>query len=100
MNTTTIHTGPADGWHLVITARAGLARWIVKFQYTKNGQAKTRAGAWLACGRWVSTQFSPDGGSEARAIAEAWLRAHPVPVPGRVVTATVVPGLDFRGVKP
>ena len=23
---TTINTGPADGWHLVITARAGLAR--------------------------------------------------------------------------
>ena len=97
---TTIYTGPADGWQLVITARAGLARWIVKFEYTKNGQAKTRTGAWLARGSWVVFQFSPELGSEARAIAEAWLLANPVPVPGRVVTATVVPGLDFRSVKP
>ena len=82
MTTRTVYTGPADGWNLAITARAGLARWIVKFEHTKNGQAKTRTGAWLACGRWVSTQFSPGGGSEARAIAEAWLLANPVPVPG------------------
>jgi hypothetical protein len=100
MNARSIYTGPADGWGLVITARPALGRWIVKFEYTKNGQAKTRTGAWLACGRWVSTRFSPDGGSDARAIAEAWLKAHPVPAPGRVVTAKVVPGLDFRGVKP
>ena len=76
---TTIYTGPADGWNLAITARAGLARWIVKFEYTKNGQAKTRTGAWMARGFWVGTQFSPDGGSDARAIAEAWLLANPVP---------------------
>ena len=82
MTTHAIYNGPADGWHLAITACAGLTRWIVKFEYTKNGQAKTRTGAWLACGRWVSTQFSPDGGSDARAIAEVWLLANPVPVPG------------------
>ena len=99
MTTRTIYTGPADGWGLAITARAGLARWIVKFEYTKNGQAKTRTGAWMARGSWVGTQFSPELGSEARAIAEAWLLANPVPMPGCVVTATVVPGLDFRGVQ-
>jgi hypothetical protein len=79
---TTIYTGPADGWGLVITARAGLARWIVKFEYTRRGQIKTRTGAWLDFRAWDSTRYSPDHSSEARTIAEAWLRANPVPAPG------------------
>jgi hypothetical protein len=82
MTTHTIYSGPADGWQLTITARAGLGRWIVQFRYTKNVQAKTRTGAWMARGFWLGTQFSPDEGSDARTIAEAWLLANPVPVPG------------------
>ena len=84
MNTTTIYSGPADGWHLAISARAALDRWIVKFEYTKNDQAKTRTGAWSARGFWVGTRYHPGHGSEARAIAEAWLLVNPVPVPGGV----------------
>ena len=100
MTTTTIYTGSADGWHLTITARAGLGRWVLEFAFIKNGPSKKRTGVWLAGGRWDPSRWLPDHGSDARAIAEAWLLANPVPVPGRVVTATVVPGLDFRGVKP
>ena len=79
---TTIYTGLADGWGLVITARPALGQWIVKFEYTRNGQTKTRTGAWLARGAWDPTRYSPDHSSEARAIAESWLKANPVPVPG------------------
>ena len=101
LHTLTIYSGPADGWHLAITARAAsTGRWSVKFEFTKSNRKEIRVGAWLADRRWHPTLWSPDLGSEARAIAEAWLKANPVPVPGRVVTATVVPGLDFRGVKP
>jgi hypothetical protein len=82
MNTRTIYTGLADGGHLTITARAGLARWVLEFAFIRNGPSKMRTGVWLAAGRWDSTRWSPDLGSEARAIAESWLRAHPVPVPG------------------
>ncbi|MCE2836638.1 MAG: hypothetical protein LW834_06720 [Cyanobium sp. 49614_E6] len=82
MNTRTIYTGPADGWHLAITARAGMGRWIVKFEHIKSSRVKSRIGAWLADGRWHSTLWSPDLGSEARAIAETWLLANPVPVFG------------------
>ena len=79
---TTINTGPADGWHLVITARAGLARRALEFAFIRNGPSKKRTGVWLAGGRWDSTRWSPDLGSEARAIAETWLLANPVPAPG------------------
>ena len=82
MTTHTIYTGPADGWHLTITAHAGLARWIVRFEHTKGSRVKSRVGTWLAAGRWHTALWSPYLGSEARAIAEAWLRTHPVPVPG------------------
>ena len=99
MTTRTIYTGPADGWGLAITARAALGRWSVKFEFTKSNRKKIRVGAWLADKRWHPTLWFPGLGSDARAIAEAWLLANPVPVPGRVVTATVVPGLDFRGVQ-
>ncbi len=100
MTTHIIYAGPADGWNLAITARPALGRWIVKFEFTKSNRKKIRVGAWLADKRWHPTLWSPGLGSEARAIAESWLKANPVPVLGRVVTATVVPGLDFRGVKP
>ena len=82
MNTTTIYSGPSNDCNdcqLLVTARAGLARWIVKFEYTRKGQTKTRTGAWFARGAWDPTRYSPDEGSEARAIAEAWLLANSVP---------------------
>lgn len=77
-----IFTGQADGWMLTITVRAALDRWIMKFDYTKSLQLKTRTGAWLHPGRWDPTQYGPESGSEARTIAETWLRNHPVPAPG------------------
>ena len=82
MTTRTIYHGPADGWRLVITARGALGRWSVKFEFTKINRKKIRVGAWLADKRWHPTLWSPDLGSEARAIAEAWLLSNPVPVPG------------------
>jgi hypothetical protein len=98
---TTIYTGPADGWHLTITARAAVGRWALKFTYsTTSGRKKDRHTTWIDKIGWGLRQWQPLADSETRAIAEAWLKANPVPVPNRVVTATVVPGLDFRGVKP
>lgn len=81
-HTRQIFTGSADSWDLAISVRAGLGRWMVTFEFRRNGQVKTRTGAWLNLGRWDSTRYNPEPGSEARAIAEAWLRDHPVPAPG------------------
>ena len=101
MNTTTIYSGPADGWHLAISARPAMGCWALKFAFTSDsGRTKLEHTAWSRSGGWNPTVWQPLLGSQTRTIAEAWLLANPVPVPGRVVTATVVPGLDFRGVKP
>ena len=101
MNTHTIYTGPADGWHLDITARAAMGRWALRFIFTSaSDRTKAEYTTWSRNGGWNPRTWHPLPSSETRAIAEAWLLANPVPVPGRVVTATVVPGLDFRGVKP
>lgn len=81
-HTRQIFTGPADGWYLTITFRAGLDRWMVTFKFAKGERLKTRTGAWFHAGSWDPTQWRPDSGSEARAIAEAWLRDHPVPATG------------------
>ena len=100
MNTRTVYTGPADGWHLAITARAAVGRWALGFIFTSaSGRIKTEYTTWSRNGGWNPTAWHSLPGSETRAIAEAWLLANPVPVPGRVVTATVVPGFDFRGVR-
>ena len=101
MNTHTIYTGPADGWNLDITARATMDRWALKFTFTStSNRTEAEYTTWSRASGWNPKAWQPLPGSDARAIAEAWLKANPVPVPGRVVTATVVPGLDFRGVKP
>ena len=101
MTTRTIYTGPADGRNLNITARAAMGRWALGFIFTSaSGRTKAEYTTWSRASGWNLTAWHPLPGSETRAIAEAWLLANPVPVPGRVVTATVVPGLDFRGVKP
>ena len=98
---TTIYTGPADGWHLTITARPAVGRWVLKFTYsTDNSRTKDEYTTWINGIGWGLRQWQPLADSEARAIAETWLLANPVPVPGCVVTATVVSGLDFRGAKP
>ncbi len=81
-HTRQIFTGPADGWDLAISVRAGLGRWMVTFEFRKPPQLKTRTGAWFHSGYWSTVRWRPDPGSEARAIAEAWLHDHPVPAPG------------------
>ena len=82
MNTTTVYNGPADGWHLAITARAAIGRWALKFTYSTTQRKKDRHTTWINGIGWGLRQWQPLADSEARAIAEAWLRANPVPVPG------------------
>ena len=83
MNTHTIYTGPADGWHLTITARAALDRWALKFSFTStSGRTEAERTTWSRATGWNPKTWHPLPGSEVRAIAEAWLRANPVPVPG------------------
>jgi len=83
MNTRTVYTGTADGWGLAITARPAMGRWVLKFAYsTTSGRKKVEHTTWIDRIGWGLRQWQPLPDSEARAIAEAWLRAHPVPVPG------------------
>jgi hypothetical protein len=82
MNTTTIYSGPADGWHLVISARPAMGRWALKLTFTSDsGRTKTEHTTWSRASGWNPTAWHPLPGSDARAIAEAWLLANPVPVP-------------------
>jgi len=83
MITHTIYTGQADGWHLVISARAALGRWALKFSFNSaSNRRELKHTSWLDGVGWKNTEWRPPLGSEARAIAEAWLQAHPVPAPG------------------
>ena len=83
MTTRTVYTGPADGWHLTITARDAVGRWALKFSYSAtSGRKKDRHTNWIDGIGWGLRQWQPQPDSEARAIAEAWLLANPVPVPG------------------
>ena len=80
---TTIYTGPADGWQLVITARAAMDRWALKFSFTSTGgRTEAEHTTWSRATGWNLNAWHPLPGSEARAIAEAWLLAHPVPAHG------------------
>ena len=83
MNTHTIYTGQADGWHLVISARAALGRWVLKFSFTSasGGRREQKHTSWLDGVGWKKTEWRPLLGSEACAIAEGWLQDHPVPAP-------------------
>ena len=83
MNTHTIHTGHADGWHLAITARPAMGRWALRFAFTSDsGRTKVEHTTWSRASGWNPRAWHPLPGSDARAIAEAWLLANPVPVPG------------------
>ena len=83
MNTHTIYSGPASGWHLTITARAAMDRWALKFVFSSNsGRTKVEHTTWSRAGGWNPRAWQPMPGTDARVIAEAWLVANPVPVPG------------------
>ena len=78
----TIYTGPADGWHLTITARPAMARWALRFAFTSDsGRTQVEHTTWSRAG-WNPRAWHPLPGSKARVIAETWLVANPVPVPG------------------
>lgn len=83
MTTRTIYTGPAEGWHLTITTRAAMGRWALKFAFTStSGRTKVEHTTWSRASGWNPKAWHPLPGSETCVIAEAWLLANPVPVPG------------------
>lgn len=83
MNTRTVYAGPADGWHLTIFARAATGLWALRFAFTSNsGRTEVEHTTWSRAGGWNPKVWHSLPGSETRAIAEAWLLANPVPVPG------------------
>ena len=83
MTTTTIYTGPADGWHLAITARPAMSRWALNFAFTSDsGRTKLEHTTWSRSDGWNPRAWQPLPGSEVRTIAKTWLFANPMPVPG------------------
>ena len=83
MTTHTIYTGPADGWHLAITARAAMDRWALKFSFTStSGRTEAEHTTWSRATGWNPKTWHPLPGTEVCAIAEAWLLTNPVPAPG------------------
>lgn len=83
MTTHTVYTGPADGWNLTITARPAMYRWALKFAFTSaSGRTKLEHTTWSRSGGWNPKTWHPLPGSDAHAIAEDWLLANPVLVPG------------------
>jgi hypothetical protein len=82
MNTITIYTGPADGWHLAITARPAMGRWALKFAFTfDSGRTTLEHTTWSRSDGWNPKAWQPLPGSQTRTIAETWLFANTVPVP-------------------
>jgi hypothetical protein len=83
MTTQTAYDGLTDDdWHLILTARPALGRWALRFAFsTFGGRAKERHAAWNGRG-WVEGLWRPMPDSRTHAIAVAWLKANPVPVPG------------------
>jgi hypothetical protein len=82
MNTITIYTGPADGWHLAITARPAMGRWALKLAFmSDSGRTKLEHTTWSRSDGWNPKAWQPLPGSQTRIIAETWLFANPVPAP-------------------